>query len=130
MEGIKRMACASVVTVGLVLTAVTTSVGTAAAQPGPPCGGSCRGPGDHGGPGGPGEHGGVGAHDRGEPGADDRGRFDGPPPPPPPGLAWRSIDQGRFDHQPFNYNGNWVTPIFNPYFNTWGFWLFGLWIPL
>ncbi|MCV7066196.1 hypothetical protein H7H51_11545 [Mycolicibacterium farcinogenes] len=51
-------------------------------------------------------------------------------PPPPPNLAWRGIDQGRFDHQPFNYNGHWVTPFFNPQFNNWGFWLFGIWIPL
>jgi hypothetical protein len=45
-------------------------------------------------------------------------------------MAWRGFDQGRFDHQPFNYNGNWVTPIFNPDFNNWGFWFFGIWIPL
>ena len=24
----------------------------------------------------------------------------------------------------------WVTPIYNPDFNNWGFWLFGIWIPL
>jgi hypothetical protein len=50
--------------------------------------------------------------------------------PPPPDQAWRGIDQGRFDHQPFNYNGAWVTPIFNHDFNNWGFWSFGIWIPL
>ena len=50
--------------------------------------------------------------------------------PPPPDQGWRGIDQGRFDHQPFNYNGSWVTPIFNPDFNNWGFWFFGIWIPL
>jgi hypothetical protein len=32
--------------------------------------------------------------------------------------------------QPFNHNGGWVTPIFNPDFNNWGFWFFGAWIPL
>lgn len=52
------------------------------------------------------------------------------PPPTPPDLPWRGIDQGRFDHQPFNYNGRWVSPFFNPQFNNWGFWLFGIWIPL
>jgi hypothetical protein len=50
--------------------------------------------------------------------------------PPPPDLGWRGIDQGRFDHQPFNYDGNWVTPIFDPGFSQWGFWFFGIWIPL
>lgn len=75
------------------------------------------GPGGRGGPGWPGEH----------RGPDDRGGHWGPP---PPDLAWRGIDQGRFDHQPFNYNGSWVTPLFNPDFNGWGFWFFGIWIPL
>ena len=50
--------------------------------------------------------------------------------PPPPDLAWRGLDQGRYDHQPFNYNGSWVQPIFNPDFNNWGFWFLGIWIPL
>ncbi len=40
------------------------------------------------------------------------------------------MDQGRFDHQPFNYRGSWVTPLFRPDFNHWGFWFFGIWIPL
>jgi hypothetical protein len=52
------------------------------------------------------------------------------PGPPPPDLGWRGIDQGRFDHQPFNYGGNWVTPVFDSGFGNWGFWLFGVWIPL
>jgi hypothetical protein len=116
-------------------------------QQGPP-----RGPGggpggdgrDHNGPGGPGGPGGW--NGPGRPGADGRdhngpggpGGWNGPggwdgrggPPPPPRDLAWRGIDQGRFDHQPFNYNGAWVNPIFNPDFNNWGFWFFGIWIPL
>jgi hypothetical protein len=50
--------------------------------------------------------------------------------PPPPDLAWRGIDDGRRDHQPFNYNNNWVEPIYSPVFNNWGFWFFGAWIPL
>jgi hypothetical protein len=49
--------------------------------------------------------------------------------PPPPDQGWRGIDDGRRD-QPFNYNGSWVTPVFNPDFNNWRFWLFGIWIPL
>jgi hypothetical protein len=50
--------------------------------------------------------------------------------PPPPDQGWRGIDDGRRDHQPFNYNGSWVTPVFNLDFNNWGFWFFGIWIPL
>jgi hypothetical protein len=45
-------------------------------------------------------------------------------------LGWRGIDQGRYDHQPFNYNGAWVTPAFNQDYNNWGFWFFGIWVPL
>jgi hypothetical protein len=45
-------------------------------------------------------------------------------------MGWRGIDQGRYDHQPFNYNGSWVTPAFNPDFNNWGFWFLGIWVPL
>ena len=69
--------------------------------------------------------------------------WDGPPPsggwngPPPPGgwnRHWdgppRDIDQARFDHQPFNYNDYQAVPIFAPDKGGWGFWFFGLWIPL
>ena len=41
--------------------------------------------------------------------------------PPPPDQGWRGIDDGRRDHQPFNYNGSWVKPIYNPDFNNRGF---------
>ncbi len=50
--------------------------------------------------------------------------------PPPPDQAWRGIDDGRRDHQPFNYDGNWVEPIYSPIFNNWGFWFLGVWVPL
>jgi hypothetical protein len=132
----------------------------ATAEPGPqPCGfqncqgpGGSGGPGDNRGPGGPGDNRGAGrpgdyrgpGDNRGPGGPGDYrgpggpGDYRGPSPwdhnarwgPPPPDLGWRGIDQGRFDHQPFNYNGSWVTPIFNPDFNNWGFWFFGIWIPL
>lgn len=140
--GIKRLTCASAVAIALAATALATGAGPAAAQPGrPSCDfGNCQGAG---GPGGPGGHGpdrgpgGPGGPDRGPggPGGPDRGPGGGPDRgnnwgPPPPNLAWRGIDQGRFDHQPFNYNGQWVSPLFNPDFNNWGFWLFGIWIPL
>lgn len=154
---IKRLTRATAATVAVGAAALALGAGVAAAQPGPPpCNfGDCQGPGpggpdhrgpdngpgapdrDRGGPDrGPGDwQGGWSGPDRGPggwPGGDDhRGdhRWD-PPPPPPPDLAWRGIDQGRWDHQPFNYNGNWVSPVFDPGYNAWGFWLFGIWIPL
>jgi hypothetical protein len=154
---IKCLTCASAIALAVGASALTAGVGVAAAQPGPqPCVfGDCQGPGGpggppQGGPGGPGGHeqgpppegqggpgGPGGPGDRGPGGPGDRGPG-GPSPwdhnpgwgPPPPDQAWRGLDQGRFDHQPFNYNGSWVTPIFNPDFNNWGFWFFGIWIPL
>lgn len=139
---IKRLTCASAIAIGLGVSALTAGVGVASAQPGPPpCGfGNCQGPSGQGGrggpqpggPDGPGRPGGPGGPGRGGPGGPDRPG--GPPrwdaPPPPRDLAWRGIDQGRFDHRPFNYQGSWVTPIFNPGFNNWGFWFLGIWIPL
>jgi hypothetical protein len=131
-----RLVGASVIAAGLAFSALTAGLGTAAAQPQPCNQEFCRGQGDHGGP---------GDHPGGPPGGWDRGPGGpggpgdhGPSPwdhnaqwgPPPPDQGWRGIDQGRFDHQPFNYNGNWVTPIFNPDFNNWGFWFLGMWIPL
>ena len=147
---IKRLTCAFAVFTG-VATALgaapsTLGAGAAAAEPGrPSCDfGGCQSPGGHDGrdpgprdPGGPTRpigdpgrpEGPVGPH--GEPGRPGGPRDRGEAPPPPPrDLAWRGIDQGRRDHQPFNYNGHWVTPLYNPVFDNWGFWLFGIWIPL
>jgi hypothetical protein len=69
--------------------------------------------------------------------------WDGPPPeggwdgPPPPGgwnRRWdgppRDIDQGRRDFGRFNYGDYAAEPVFNPMFGGFGFWFFGLWIPL
>ncbi|MCW2651711.1 MAG: hypothetical protein JWR32_2687 [Mycobacterium sp.] len=69
--------------------------------------------------------------------------WDGPTPPggwdgPPPVGGWnrswdgppRDIDQGRFDHQPFDYDDYYAKPVYDPGFNQWGFWFFGIWIPL
>jgi len=132
----KRLVGTSVIAAGLVISGLTAGLGTATAQPQPCNPQFCGGPGNHGGPG---DHPGgpPGGWDRG-PGGPGRPDDRGPSPwdhnahwgPPPPDLSWRGIDQGRFDHQPFNYNGNWVTPIFNPDFNNWGFWFFGIWIPI
>ena len=39
-------------------------------------------------------------------------------------------DQGRFDHQPFNWMGQQVFPVLAGDGNGWGFWFLGQWIPL
>jgi len=135
----------AVIAVGITIAGLTAGTASAIADPGHggpggPCGfQGCQGPGERG-PGGPGpDRGGPGPADwRGGPGGgpggpqwrgggDDRGWRPGPP---PPDLGWRGIDQGRFDHQPFNYGGNWVNPVFDQGYGAWGFWLFGVWIPL
>lgn len=127
-----------------------------AQQPAPPPGPGHPGPGGPGpggpGPGGPGPGAGPGWHDAGGPGRE------GPPPPPPPpagpagfrGAPWgegpapwgwgapprpawdRPLPPpgGYWDAGPVNYWGYNVTPAWNPGFNQWGFWLFGVWIPL
>ncbi|BDX32669.1 hypothetical protein TUM20985_32160 [Mycobacterium antarcticum] len=42
----------------------------------------------------------------------------------------RGVDQGRQDHQPFNWNGQQVTPMAAGNGAGWGFWFLGMWIPL
>jgi hypothetical protein len=52
----------------------------------------------------------------------------GPPPwgwGPPPAYQW---DGGP--PRPFNYWGYDVNPVLDDGFRQWGFWLFGLWIPV
>ncbi|OBK78181.1 hypothetical protein [Mycobacterium sp. 1274761.0] len=60
---------------------------------------------------------------------DDRGRNDDRGPAP---VDWqhRGIDQARNDHQPFNWNGQQVTPMPAGNGAGWGFWFLGTWIPL
>ena len=54
---------------------------------------------------------------------DDRG-------PAPMDWHGRGVDQGRFDHQPFNWMGQQVNPVPSGDGNGWGFWFLGQWIPL
>ncbi|MGA5467104.1 hypothetical protein [Mycobacterium sp. NPDC050041] len=130
---IRRLTYATATAVVIGAAALAGTPAVAVAQPGQPCrSGDCRGPGGpaqngHGDPGRPGGPGGPGGP--GRPDGPGGPRWDAPP-PPPRDQAWRGIDQGRYDHQPFNYRGSWVTPIFNPEYRNWGFWFFGLWIPL
>ena len=42
----------------------------------------------------------------------------------------RDLNQGRQDHQPFNWNGQWVQPMPAGNGIGWGFWFLGQWIPL
>ena len=52
--------------------------------------------------------------------------------PAPAQANWqgRGVDQGRQDHQPFNWNGQQVTPMAAGNGAGWGFWFLGVWIPL
>jgi hypothetical protein len=47
-------------------------------------------------------------------------------------MDWnhRGIDQGRQDHQPFNWNGQQVNPMQAGNGGGWGFWFMGMWIPM
>jgi hypothetical protein len=109
--------------------------GTAAADPGWQCdghGNNCPQPGpDH--PGGPGQPG-----HPGQPGGPDHpgdrqgpGNWQGPGDRQGPGdWQHRGVDQGRRDHQPFNWNGQQVNPMPAGNGHGWGFWFLGMWIPL
>jgi hypothetical protein len=105
----KRALCASTLTAGVGLAGLLgVGLGTASADPwhdcdrpgAPPCGNNWNN-----GPGNNWNNGPVDWHGRG-------------------------IDQGRFDHQPFNWNGQQVYPVPAGDGNGWGFWFFGTWIPL
>lgn len=113
---VKRAVYASTLAAGVGLAGLLgVGLGSASADPGQPCNApgqpACgdQHPGDNRGPGndnrGPGENRGVDWHNRG-------------------------IDQGRGDHQPFNWNGQQVTPIPAGNGAGWGFWFLGTWIPL
>jgi hypothetical protein len=69
--------------------------------------------------------------------------WDGPPPPggwngPPPPGGWnrpwngppRDVERARGDFGPFAYNTFTVFPVFNWQFGGWGYWFFGVWVPL
>jgi len=111
---IKRAIYASTLAAGVGLAGLLgAGLGTASADPGGPHP-TCNAPGappcqDH--------------RDNGGHG-DNRG---GPAP-----MDWhgRGIDQGRFDHQPFDWNGQQVTPMSAGNGAGWGFWFMGTWVPL
>ena len=100
----KRAMAASTMAAGIGLAGLLgAGLGTASANPGPPCGQpnapACAAP------------------------HNDRG-----PAPAPADWGHRGVDQGRRDHQPFNWNGQRVTPMRAGNGDGWGFWFLGHWI--
>lgn len=111
---VKKAIYASTLAAGVGLAGLFgVGLGTASAQPGP----SCNAPGApqcqdlqrYGG------------------GHDNKNNNRGPAP-----VDWhqRGVDQARGDHQPFNWNGQQVTPMPAGNGAGWGFWFLGTWIPL
>lgn len=41
-----------------------------------------------------------------------------------------AYDRAVRDHRPFQYQGQWVNPVFDAGHHGWGFWLGPIWIPL
>jgi hypothetical protein len=99
---------------GLPALGLGVGVGTASADPGPPCGNYCQGQFDQRGPDG----------DRGDGGFRGDGQFD------QRGWNQRGIDDGRLDHQPFDYQGQRVEPYFDNGQGAWGFQFFGIFVPM
>jgi hypothetical protein len=101
----------------------------ASADPGQPCWQDCQG--DHRGDGPQGNRGDD--HQWGDQGRPDQWR-QGQWQPDQRGdwRPWdqRGIDDARFDHQPFNWQGQRVEPYWDQGRNAWGFWLGPIWIPL
>jgi hypothetical protein len=148
----KRVACASTLAAGVGLAGLFgVGLGTASADPGP----GCNAPGqppcgqDHNGNNGNNGHdNGHDGHDNGNnngPGNWNNGPGNGPNNGPDNGPGnwnngpgnggqpdWhgRGVDQGRQDHQPFNWNGQQVNPVQAANGAGWGFWFLGMWIPL
>ncbi len=63
-----------------------------------------------------------------------QGGWDGPPPPGGWNRPWygppRDVVYAQRDFGPFAYNSFTVIPVFNWQYGGWGYWFFGLWIPL
>jgi hypothetical protein len=114
---------------GLSALGLGIGAGTASADPWQPCWQqNCQG--DH--------RDGGDDHQWGDQGRPDQWRPDqGPDQWRPDQRPWdqrpwdqRGIDDARFDHQPFNWQGQRVEPYWDQGQNAWGFWFLGLWIPL
>lgn len=113
---------------GLSTLGLGAAAGIASADPGQPCWQqNCQGD-DHG----------NGAPDgRDNRGDDHQWGNQGQPDQWRPDRGWdqrpwdqRGIDDARFDHQPFNWQGQRVEPYWDQDRGAWGFWAFGVWIPM
>ncbi|OKH85808.1 hypothetical protein EB75_16070 [Mycobacterium sp. ST-F2] len=51
-------------------------------------------------------------------------------PPPRPIINWVAPPPWAPPPPPFDYWGQQVFPVFDPGYNAWGFWFFGIWIAL
>lgn len=115
----KRAAYASTLAAGVGLAGLFgVGLGTAAADPGQGCNAPNR------------PACGQDQHDNRGPGNDSRpGNNDNAP---GNNVNWqgRGVDQGRQDHQPFNWNGQQVNPVPAGNGQGWGFWFGPVWIPL
>ena len=121
----KRAMYASTLAAGVGLAGLFgVGLGTASADPGQ----QCNAPGRP--PCGQDRHDNQGPGDNRGPGGNDWQGQGGPGGPGPVDWNHRGIDQGRQDHQPFNWNGQQVNPVFDQVHNGWGFWFLGMWIPL
>jgi hypothetical protein len=63
------------------------------------------------------------------------GGWDGPPPPGGWNRPWdgprdRDVVYAQRDFGPFAYNTFTVIPVFNWQYGGWGYWFFGVWVPL
>lgn len=62
------------------------------------------------------------------------GGWDGPPPPGGWNRPWggppRDVAAARGDFGPFNYNTFTAIPVYNWQYGGWGYWFFGVWVPL
>ncbi|MDT5093345.1 MAG: hypothetical protein QOH60_2708 [Mycobacterium sp.] len=119
---LKKIAAGAVIAGALGLPAVALGIdsATASADPGQCWGPNCNGDRDR------------GDHDQGRPdqwrqdqGRDDQWRDRNQ-------RVWneRGVDDARFDHQPFNWQGQRVEPYWDQDRAAWGFWFLGAWIPL
>ncbi len=110
----KRALYASTLAAGVGLAGLLGGgLATAAADPGPQCNAPNRPP--------------CGQNDNHDQWGHDDNRGGNPAP-----VDWhnRGVDQGRQDHQPFNWNGQQVTPVPAGNGQGWGFWFGPIWIPL
>ncbi len=130
---LKKMAAGALIagSLGLPALAVGAGIGTASADPGQQCWpGNCQGD-NHWGD----TRRGDGDQWRPDQWQGDQGRGDDQWRPDQPGWdqrPWdqRGIDDARWDHQAFNWQGQRVEPYWDQDRGAWGFWFLGTWIPL